>query len=299
MILVPIRFWLTNQPLDYFCGCYSKSPTRQNTSKKTAISLWAIKTAHISIIYVSTHFYTLTKHAYFRYMILELRAWWVPSKSDYSITQCQCWTWSHEWLNREDNVDRQLFVWSYCSEWFKQHYTITPQGFTAFILPFEMLFQLPEQKLHCHLVMALHSYSPCSHGAVCQWNHIRSKVTEQRVPSFFVSCFLTTPRFLLNLQIYRSGSRPPLALASAAARGGHRRQDARLWVRTVHVCAPRVSSINVTHLCLNGWLVSEFLSTDSSWAAGVVWSCDPGSYVNHQQRLVCGPLISLHLHSPP
>lgn len=77
----------------------------------------------------------------------------------------------------------QPFVCSYCSDWPRQ---LTPRGFPVFILPFEMLLQLPEQKLHCHLVMALHSYTPHSHGAVRQQEHIHSKVTQQCVPSFFV-----------------------------------------------------------------------------------------------------------------
>lgn len=45
-----------------------------------------------------------------------------------------------------------------------------------------MLLQLPEQKLHSHLVMALHAYSPRPHRAACQWDHKQSKVTEQYVP---------------------------------------------------------------------------------------------------------------------
>lgn len=68
---------------------------------------------------------------------------------------------------------------------------LTPQGFPVFIyfffLPFEMLLQLPEQKLHSHLVMALHAYSPRSHRAVCQQYHKQSKVTEQYVPELL--CF--------------------------------------------------------------------------------------------------------------
>lgn len=95
---------------------------------------------------------------------------------------------------------------------------LPPQGFPVFILPFEMLLQLPEQKLHCHLVMALDSYSPYSHRTVCQQDHMQSKVREHCVPSSFVSGFLTPPRLLLNLQ-NRSGSRPKDALVSAAAWG--------------------------------------------------------------------------------
>lgn len=32
------------------------------------------------------------------------------------------------------------------------------------------------------------------------------------------------------------------------------------------VLLARVSSINVTHLCLNGWLVRELVGADSRWA---------------------------------
>lgn len=64
------------------------------------------------------------------------------------------------------------------------------------------------------------------------------------------------------------------------------------------VSAPPFCSISVIHLCLNGPVLSELLSTDSSWAGGDVRSRDPGSYVNHQQRLACGPLISLLPQTP-
>lgn len=56
--------------------------------------------------------------------------------------------------------------------------------------------------------------------------------------------------------------------------------------------------ISGAHLCLNGRLLSELLSRDRSRAGGDVRSCDPGSYVNHQQRLACGPLIPLLLQTP-
>lgn len=47
------------------------------------------------------------------------------------------------------------------------------------------------------------------------------------------------------------------------------------------------------------WLESELPSSDSRGASGDVWSCDPGSYINHQQRLTRGPVISLLLHHRP
>lgn len=113
----------------------------------------------------------------------------------------------------------QPFVCSYCSDWPQQRYTILPPwGLPVFILPFEMLLQLPEQKLHSHLVMALHSYSPCSHGAVRRRNHIHSKVTEQCVPERLCFVFSNTPRSFLNLA-NRSGSRPIRASVNAAAQG--------------------------------------------------------------------------------
>lgn len=62
--------------------------------------------------------------------------------------------------------------------------------------------------------------------------------------------------------------------------------------------APPFRSIRVIHLCLNGRPPSELPSTGGSWAGGDVRSCDPGSYVNHQQRLACGPLIPLLLQTP-
>lgn len=78
----------------------------------------------------------------------------------------------------------QPFVCSYYSDWSKQRHTVlTPRGLPVSILPFEMLLQLPEQKLHRHLVMA--SHSPHSHGAVRQQDHVYSKVTHS-LPSFFV-----------------------------------------------------------------------------------------------------------------
>lgn len=58
------------------------------------------------------------------------------------------------------------------------HQCRMPRGSPAFIrtlLPFEMLLQLPEQKLHCYVVMALRSCSPRSHGAVSQQDHIGSR----------------------------------------------------------------------------------------------------------------------------
>ncbi len=93
----------------------------------------------------------------------------------------------------------QPFVCSYCSDWPKQRPTVLPpRGFPVFILPFEMLLQLPEQKLHRHLVMALHPYSPHSHGAVRQQDHIHSKVTERCVPGLLCLVFSDTPRSFLN-----------------------------------------------------------------------------------------------------
>lgn len=111
----------------------------------------------------------------------------------------------------KDNIAMQPFVCSYCSDWSIHSYRIqTPLakgvrwwwrwGFPVFILPFEMLLQLPEQKLHCHLVMALHSHPPHSHGAVRQQQHIHSRVSAAAVcpwPSlfsvgFFVLFFLKT-----------------------------------------------------------------------------------------------------------
>jgi len=54
------------------------------------------------------------------------------------------------------------------------------------VLPFEMLLQLPEKKLHGHLFMASQLYSLQSHGGVAQLERIQSKVTQRCVPSFFV-----------------------------------------------------------------------------------------------------------------
>lgn len=87
-------------------------------------------------------------------------------------------------------------MWSYCSDWSKQRYTSAaclgvPLSLVLF-LPFEMLLQLPEQKLHCYVVMALCPCSQRSHGAVSQQDHIESRGVRPEL-------LCVAPRFWLSL----------------------------------------------------------------------------------------------------
>lgn len=104
-----------------------------------------------------------------------------------------------------------------------------------------MLLQLPEQKLHSHLVMALHAYSPRPHRAACQGDHKQSKVTEQYVPEllcfrrgiFFGSCDTPPTPLFASCSIYRAdldlGRNTEDAVVGAAAqREGDQRQECRL-----------------------------------------------------------------------
>lgn len=139
-------------------------------------------------------------------------------------------------------------------------------GPPVFILPFEMLLQLPEQKLHCHLVMAL--YSPCSHGAVRQRDHVNSKVSEPPEPLCVV--FSDTPRSFFNV-VNRSGSLPTDALVSAAALGiggslpGY---DDCICVLLIFLC--------LCHPFVFEWLTGEGITAYRQklgvWWRGLTWS---------------------------
>lgn len=106
----------------------------------------------------------------------------------------------------KDNIAMQPFVCSYCSDWPIHGYRIQTLlgrgwGVPVFILPFEMLLQLPEQKLHCHLVMALHLYSPHFHGAVRQQEHIHSRGSQRRcVPDLLCLVLLKHHSSLIKIR---------------------------------------------------------------------------------------------------
>lgn len=86
--------------------------------------------------------------------------------------------------------------------------------FSSF-LPFEMLLQLPEQKLHCYVVMALCRGSPRPRGAVSQQDHVRSRAV--CVLSFFVLCVLEAPwRRARSNGSTDLGQHPVVALTRAA-----------------------------------------------------------------------------------
>lgn len=134
-----------------------------------------------------------------------------PSSGNPSPTQDKPWKpWmTAQKVQREmNNIAMQPFVCSSCGDWLRQHCCWpTPCGFAFFILPFEMLLQLPEQKLHRHLVMALHLHSAHSHGIVRLKEHVYSKVASVRQASLF-TCF---PQKSVSCEILAqgSGSKPP------------------------------------------------------------------------------------------
>lgn len=184
---------------------------------------------------------------------------------------------------------RNPFVCSYCSDWLKRRHTVvTPQrgwggreGVLVFVLPFEMLLQLPEQKLHCHPVMALRS-----HGAVRQQDHGHlQKYQSGCLPSGLCSVLFsphpTTTR-----------------LASLAAAYGcirpHREAEAACQLIATASAAHSSSSpsMSSSRVRVADWRVNDRVQTE----AGRVVTCDhvtPGGYINHQQGLACGPVISL------
>lgn len=147
------------------------------------------------------------------------------------------------------------------------------------ILPFEMLLQLPEQKLHGHLVMASQLYPLHSHWHVSQLEHTDSGITRRRVNDLLCLGFSNSSCSVLHSEIRPTETD---ALKSEAA----------CWaLQWSCMCTLHHSSVN--HLCLHVRLVSTSLNTDSCCAGGDVWSCGTRSYINHQLRLACGSVISL------
>lgn len=174
----------------------------------------------------------------------------------------------------------------HCSDWpLLRSAPLNTQGFPVCILPFQVLLQLPEQKLHCHLVMALHSNSPHSHGAARQHDHMHSKEKkEQYVPSFFVWSFLLFLSFLLKLS-EQIQVRPYWSITGCSCTGT---EKTVCWVvMTLIMWPPNFSSVYVIYLCFDGWPGSELLRADSYEAGGDVWSCDTCSYINLQLRSAC------------
>lgn len=160
-----------------------------------------------------------------------------------------------------------------------------------------MLLQLPEQKLHCHLVMALDSHSPHSHRAGCQQDHVQSEVREHCVPKLLCFRFSDTPSSLVKFteQIWVT---PYRCIGGCSGMGGGGSEAGCQVMRTVHVWAPHFSLLQCYPFVLE-WLTSRWItksrqSLGGSWRV-IMWS---GSYVNHQQRLARGPLISLLLQTP-